>query len=136
MNNDRVIINADGIIVPQCTLYKFPKIIFDGQSHSRKGIEFDTNSLFSDGKIVTIDVDTGKPIRMFIEDGEKVTFATGSFEDIVNILELPTSEITIDGKSCMVLSESGHDVKVCKEGTPISSEKAWKTILERIAQIQ
>ena len=36
----------------------------------------------------------------------------------------------------IVLEGQVHDVKICKEGTPISEEEAWHTIMMRISQIQ
>lgn len=74
---------------------------------------------------------------MFIENGEKRVFTSGSFEDIIEALELPSSEIEVNGNECRVISIlQDRDVKVCKEETPISEEEAWKTIVMRVSQIQ
>ena len=52
-------------------------------------------------------------------------------------LNLHTSEIEVDGNEYKIIPNS-HDcgIKMCEEGTPISEEEAWRTIMMRISQIK
>lgn len=103
----------------------------------KKTIKFYTKGVFSDGKFLTFDCDAGKPIKIFVEDGEKIISEYGSFDDVIKALELPTSEIEVDGNKCTIISDSSdHEIKICEEETPISEEEAWRTIMMRISQIQ
>lgn len=103
----------------------------------KKTIKFYTKGVFSDGKFLTLDYDAGKPIKIFVEDGEKIISECGSFDDVIKALELPTSEIEVDGNKCTIISDSSdHEIKICEEETPISEEEAWRTIMMRISQIQ
>lgn len=103
----------------------------------KKAIKFCTKGMFPDGKFLTFDFDAGKPIKIFVEDGEKIVSEYGSFDDVIKALELPTSEIEVDGNECTIISDSpDHDIKICEEGSPISEEEAWHTIMMRISQIQ
>lgn len=122
--------------IPWGNTYKPLKIVLEGQLLHKKTVEFQTSGIFTDGKFLTFDIETGKPIKVFIENGEKRVFASGSFEDIIEALELPSSEIEVNGNECRVISIlQDRNVKVCEEGTPIS-EEAWKTIVMRVSQIQ
>lgn len=103
----------------------------------KKTIKFYIKGVFSDGKFLTFDCDAGKPIKIFVEDGEKIISEYGSFDDVIKALELPTSEIEVDGNKCTIISDSSdHEIKICEEETPISEEEAWRTIMMRISQIQ
>ena len=123
--------------IPWGNTYKPLKIVLNGQVSYKKTVEFSTNGMFIDGKFLTFDIETGKPIKIFVEDGEKTVSKGGSVEDIIKALELPTSEIEVDGNECKIVSNSpDNKVKICEEGTPVSEREAWHTIMMRISQIQ
>ena len=123
--------------IPWGNTYKPIKIVLEGQVHHKKTIKFYTKDIFLDDKSLTFDIEAGKPIKMFVEDGEKIVSECYSFDDIIEALKLHASEIEVDGNECKIVSNSHDcDVKICKEGTPISEEEAWHTIMMRISQIQ
>ena len=123
--------------IPCGNTYKPIKIVLEGQVHHKKTIKFYTKDIFFDDKSLTFDIEAGKPIKMFVEDGEKIVSECCSFDDIIEALKLHASEIEVDGNECKIVSNSNdHDVKIYKEETPISEEEAWHTIMMRILQIQ
>ena len=57
--------------IPWCNTYKPIKIVLEGQVPHKKTIKFYTKDIFLDNKFLTFDIEAGKPIKMFVEDGEK-----------------------------------------------------------------